>query len=153
MNTSHFVQLLKDFPELGLEFQIEEEKTIAPTFHITEIKNVSIESVDCGGRPDSYKETVVQLMVNPEEKIRRPWTASKALSIFKKVDEMKPIEGNTEIFFEYGDETLRTSHYSVSVAETDKDKLTLRLFAKPTVCKPSLGVDAACCGVGANSCC
>jgi hypothetical protein len=145
MKTSEFITLLEENPSLGLQFVLENDYIVKSTFHITEIMNVTIESVDCGGNPDSYKQTIFQLMVNPNELIREPWTAEKALSIVNKVDKIKPIDGNTEIFFEYGDETLRTSHYSIANVEFVDGIIKVDLFAKPTVCKPSLGQAVQCC--------
>lgn len=145
MKTSEFLNILKENPGLGLEFEIEQGRFIKPTFHITEVKNVSIESVDCGGNPDSYKQTVVQLMVNPLEEMRKPWTSKKAMDIFDKVEALKPIDGDAEIFFEYGDQEIRTSHFSVEDVLFADGTVRLELFAKPTVCKPSLNPQARQC--------
>lgn len=147
MKTSAFISLLQDNPSKGLQFQITNAHSIAPTFHITEIKNVSIESVDCGGNPDSYKQTIIQLMVNPLEAIREPWTSQKALSIFEKVDKVKSINKEAEIFFEYGDEIIRTSNFSIEEVEINENIIDLHFYAKPTVCKPSLK------GTNATACC
>lgn len=145
MKTSEFIQLLRENPSLGLEFEIESGQFIKPTFHITEVKNATIESVDCGGNPDSYKQTIVQLMVNPKEQMRKPWTAGKALGIFDKVEQLKPMNGDAEVFFEYGDEKIRTSHFSVEDVLFADGNIRLELFAKPTVCKPSLSSEKTQC--------
>ena len=145
MKTSEFLNILKENPELGLEFEIESGKFVKPTFHITEVKNATIESVDCGGNPDSYKQTIIQLMVNPLEEMRRPWTAQKALDIFDKVEKLKPMYGEAEVFFEYGDLEMRTSHFSVEDVLFADGNIRLELFAKPSVCKPSLNPSAKQC--------
>lgn len=146
MKTSEFLSILNENPDLGLEFEIESGKFVKPTFHITEVKNVSIESVDCGGNPDSYKQTIVQLMVNPLEEMRRPWSAQKALDIFDKVHALKPMDEEAEIFFEYGDLEIRTSNFSIEDVLFADGTVRFELFAKPTVCKPSLNP-------GAKQCC
>jgi hypothetical protein len=146
MKTSEFVNLLEENTTLGLAFEVEKGNFVAPTFHITEIKNASIESVDCGGNPDSYKQTIVQLMVNPSEELRKPWSGQKALSIFQVVDQKVPINKDAEIFFEYGDQKIRTSHFSVEDVDISNGQINIQLYAKPTVCKPSLVS-------GAKSCC
>ena len=145
MKTSEFLNILRENPGLGLEFEIENGCFIKPTFHITEVKNVSIESVDCGANPDSYKQTIVQLMVNPAEAMRKPWTAKKALNIFDKVETLKPIDQDAEIFFEYGDQEIRTSNFSVEDVLFADGHIRLELYAKPTVCKPSLKSGASQC--------
>ena len=145
MKTSEFLNILKENPDLRLEFEIESGKFIKPTFHITEVKNVTVESVDCGGNLDSYKQTIVQLMVNPLEEMRRPWSAQKALDIFDKVAALKPMDNEAEIFFEYGNLEVRTSNFSVKDMLFVDATIRLELFAKPTVCKPSLNPNARQC--------
>ncbi|UXX80017.1 DUF6428 family protein [Reichenbachiella carrageenanivorans] len=145
MKTSELLTLLKGNPEMGLVFEIESGQFVKPTFHITEVKNVTVESVDCGGNPDTYKETIIQLMVNPLEKMRKPWTAQKALDIFEKVGQLKPMDDDAEVFFEYGDLTMRTSNFSVENVIFNEDNIHFELFAKPTVCKPSLNPNAKQC--------
>ncbi len=144
MKTKEFLELLNDNPEAGLKFEYDLEKFVPDTCHITEVKNVTIDSVDCGGNPDSYKQTIVQLWVPKDEKRRKPWTAQKALSIFQKVDQMTPIDGDTDIFFEYGNGEIRTSNFSVEAINFD-DGLTVQLYVQPTVCKPSLAGEVSCC--------
>ena len=147
MNTQEFIHLLSQNPKAELQFEIEAGKFIQPTYHITEIKNAEIRSVDCGGNKDDFNQTIVQLWVNPKEELRKPWTAEKALSIFKKVDGLAPIDKTAEIFFEYGDSELRTSHFSVQDIEFADDKMNVVLFAKATACKPRLKAASAvsCC--------
>ena len=147
MKTYDLIKKLEAHKALHIEFEIQEGVFISPTFHITEVKNVSIESVDCGGNPDSYKQTVIQLWVNPKENFRESWTAKKALSIFNVVDKVKSIDPEAEIFFEYGDEEFRTSQYSIQNVVTTDDVLRIELYARPTVCKPSLVAN------GASACC
>jgi len=109
------------------------------------VKNVTVDSVDCGGNPDSYKQTIVQLWVPKEEKLRKPWTAKKAKSIFEIVDRKTPINQDTEIFFEFGNEEIRTSNFSVENVDLTNKKLTVQLYAQPTVCKPRLAGEVSCC--------
>jgi hypothetical protein len=147
MKTQEFVKQLQENPTAALQFEIEEGIFIEPTYHITEIKNAKIESVDCGGNPDSYNHTIVQLWINPEEKLRKPWTAKKALNIIELVDKVTPIDGQAELFFEYGDLDTRTSHYSINALMIEKQTLKVQLYTKATVCKPSLAT------TGASTCC
>ncbi|MEQ6119763.1 DUF6428 family protein [Reichenbachiella sp. MALMAid0571] len=147
MKTQEFTTLLENHSTSRLQFEIEKGKFILPTYHITEIKNATVNSVDCGGNPDTYNQTIVQLLINPNEKIRKPWTSQKALSIFEKVHSKSPIKSDAEIFFEYGDSTIRTSHFSIRNVEEHDGTINVQLFVKPTVCKPSLTYkgERACC--------
>ena len=145
MKTSAFLNLLENNPTKGLRFEYDSNQFVSDTYHITEVKNVAIDSVDCGGKTDHYKQTIVQLWVPDNEALREPWTAGKALSIFRKVDQMSPINRETEIFFEFGNDEIRTSHFSVENVETTDDGINVQLFVKPTVCKPRLAGEVACC--------
>ena len=121
------------------------DRFIPDTYHITEVKNVTIDSVDCGGNSDSYKQTIVQLWVPKGEKPRKSWTAQKALSIFNKVDQMTPINRETEVFFEFGNVEIRTSNFSVENIDRSGGKMNVQLYVQPTVCKPSLQNAGGCC--------
>ncbi len=145
MKTKEFLTLLENNPEAGLTFEYEKGKFVSDTYHITEVKNVTIDSVDCGGNPDSYKQTIVQLWVPKNEELRKPWTAKKALSIFGKVDQMTPLAGETEIFFEFGNDEIRTSNFSVEAINQDDNKISVQLYVQPTVCKPRLAGELSCC--------
>lgn len=150
MNTQEFLELLEAHPSKELVFEYDTDTYVPKAYHITEVKNVSIESVDCGGRPDSYKQTVVQLWINDGEVKEKNMSAKKALSIFKIVDKITPMDRSTEIFFEWGHGDLRTSNYAVENVLDKDGKLVLQLFAPPTVCKPKVELELAL--VGGNGC-
>ena len=53
--------------------------------HITEVKNVTVASVDCGLNAHDFKETIIQLWVNELSGVEAEWTGEKALNILHKV--------------------------------------------------------------------
>ena len=136
MSTQDFLQLLADNAEKELVFEYAANKYVSKAYHITEVKNLSFDSVDCGGNTHSEKQTVVQLYVNPLEIKSRHMAAGKALSILQKVDQVKPLHRPAELFFEYGNAKLPTSNYSIKSVETDTKRLLLKLYVEPTVCRP-----------------
>jgi len=71
MKTNEFLELLKKNPDVELTFEYDKDRFIPDTYHITEVKNVTIDSVDCGGNSDSYTQTIVQLWVPKGEKPRK----------------------------------------------------------------------------------
>lgn len=136
MTTEKFLELLETSGDKELIFEYAQGQTIDKAYHITEIKNVNIDSVDCGGNEHSYQETVVQLWLSGNEEKDRAMTAAKALKIFNIVNSKRPLRKETEIFFEYGFGPLATSTYKVStVAETD-DRILVNMEVPKTVCKP-----------------
>ncbi len=154
MKTDKFLNLLETNDAKELIFEYETGEYVPAAYHITEIKNVSIESVDCGGRPHSEQQTVVQLWHNGKE-TGKFMTAKKANKIFSIVDKVKPINREAKILFEYGNKNIRTSHFEVQeIVETD-NRIVLQLFVQPTVCKPKFElqqmVGAGCCS--GSGCC
>lgn len=156
MKTNEFLELLAQNPEKPLLFEYETGQFIPEAYHITEIKNVSIESVDCGGKPHSEKQTVVQLWHNGIE-IGSYMEAKTAKKIFDIVGKVKPLTMDTEIYFEYGNKEVRTSNFKVQNVINQDDKITLKLFVEPTACKPIqlmniLEQANGSCGTGSGCC-
>lgn len=144
MTTASFFELLETHSEKELWFEYSAETFVPKAYHITEVKNVHIESVDCGGRPDAYDQTIVQLWINDGEVAERAMSCQKANKIFKMVDHAKPIKRDTPIFFEWGYGDLRTSVYEVEQVNVVGNRLEVQLFVPPTVCKPALEVASTC---------
>ena len=137
MLTKEFMDLLNSNHGKELIFEYEKGHVVPKAYHITEVKNIHFESVDCGGFAHDEYQTVVQLWVSEKEKKDRHMEAQKALKIMNLVDGVKPLRQDTEIFFEYGRGDLRTSNYSVERAEVQEDKIVLKMYVEPTACKPS----------------
>lgn len=137
MITQAFLELLANNPQKELVFEYEANQFI-PAYHITEIKNVHFESVDCGGNAHEEFQTITQLWISPKDfLLKKCMTAEKALKIFNIVDGVKPMKRETEIFFEYGYQDLRTSVYSVEAIEETDNQLIIKMFVPKTACKPS----------------
>ena len=63
---------------------------VGANYHITEVKHITVDSVDCGAQTDSWKETIIQLWESPNELGKTEFmSAYKALAILKKVGKMK----------------------------------------------------------------
>ena len=63
MLTKEVIDSFRARKGLPLEFIFENGSPLATGHHITEVKNVRIDSVDCGGAPDQWNETLIQLWV------------------------------------------------------------------------------------------
>lgn len=138
MLTKDFLSLLEKHSDKELLFEYQENQFVPAAYHITEVKNVHIDSVDCGGRPSEWYETIVQLWL-PEDKEQEAYmTAGKALKIFQTVDRIKPLRYNTDLLVEWGHGVLRTSNYAINQIEETEDRITVKLFVPATACKPKL---------------
>lgn len=147
MKTQEFLTLLEEHPNKSLLFEYQSGRFVQPNYHITEVKNMSIDSVDCGAGTDFWNETIIQLWESPQEKdIREFISASKALGILNKVDRIKPMAKNAEVKFEYGTTNFHTAQLFVNDFEITNARLILKLSVEKTDCKAK-----ETCGVATES--
>ena len=136
MKTSELLSLLQNHKNKSLLFEYQPEKLVPANYHITEVKNITIDAVDCGARADSWKETIIQLWESPSEIGKTEFmSAYKALGILNKVDSMRTMERNAEVKFEYGNADFHTAQLFVNDFSYDKEKLILNLAVEKTDCK------------------
>ncbi|HPF10464.1 MAG TPA: DUF6428 family protein [Flavobacteriaceae bacterium] len=162
MKTLEFLSLLEQHKDKTLLFEYAPQKWVGANYHITEVKHLHVESVDCGSGMDAWNETIVQLWESPSEKDKTKYmTAFKALSILKKVGKMKPYDMEAEIKFEYSNPNfhltqLRAHNYCI---EGNELQLTLGLQKTDCKAKETCGIpesksetQAPCCTPGSGCC-
>ena len=156
MKTQEFLTVLKENEGKALLFEYEENKFVDTNYHITEVKNTIINSVDCGGKTDEWNETVIQLWESPTEKGKIGYLKSdKALSILERVHSMHPLDGNALVKFEYSNDNFHKAHLEVQQIEVTTSKVIVQLFVSQTDCKAkdTCGVpETALVDVQENSC-
>jgi hypothetical protein len=136
MKTQDFLNTLKENESKGLLFEYQENKFVDTNYHITEVKNTVINSVDCGGKMDEWNETVIQLWESPSEKGKIGYLKSdKALSILERVHGMYPLDGNAIVKFEYSNDNFHKSQLEVQQIEVTSSKIIVQLFVSQTDCK------------------
>ena len=136
MKTKEFLSLLKDNTDKNLLFEYKPGAMVGANYHITEIKNISIDSVDCGAGVDFWKETIIQLWESPMEKDKKEYmTAYKALAILNKVDKIKPMEKEVEVKFEYSNTSFHTAQLFVLSYSIKDNNLLFHLGVEKTDCK------------------
>ena len=147
MKTSEFLNLLKEHSGKSLYFEYTPGKRVGNHYHITEVKNISIDAVDCGGRSDKWKETVIQLWETPAEAGKdKPMSAYKAQSILNRVHQIRPMDLEAPVKFEYGIDNFHTAQLPVQAAYFNEEELLIQLTPDITDCKAK---DA--CGVPATA--
>ncbi len=136
MKTNEFLSILKQNANKALLFEYAPGKLVAANYHITEIKNISIDAVDCGAGTDFWKETIIQLWESPEEVGKRDYMLShKALEILNRVNSIKPMEKEVEVKFEYSNANFHTAQLFVHSHMVDGEQLIFHLGITPTDCK------------------
>lgn len=161
MKTNEFLSHLKQHPNKNLLFEYRSGQFAAPGYHITEIKNVSVDSVDCGAGSDFWKETVIQLWESPTEDSNAHMPTEKALGILTKVDQIKPMEKEAEVKFEYSNPSFHTAQLFVNEFIIDENNIIVKLGVAKTDCKAkdacgvpveSEALTEACCSPGVGCC-
>jgi hypothetical protein len=164
MKTHEFVSALQKNPGKFLQFEYSTGHLVGRNYHITEIKNTRIDSVDCGGKTDNWNETIVQLWESPVPKVNGSYLkAGKALGILEKVHSVKPMDPDAEIKFEYGNSRFHAAQLLVSELDTRDEALLVKLSTDKTNCKaredcrvPVRSVKqketAGCCSPGTGCC-
>lgn len=136
MRTNEFLELLGNHKDKSLLFEYKPGAFVGANYHITEIKNTTIDSVDCGAGVDFWKETIIQLWESPTELDKTEFmSAYKALGILNKVDSIKPMVKDAEVRFEYSNANFHTAQLFVDDFSWNDNKLIFRLAAKKTDCK------------------
>ena len=133
MKTNEFLNILEQNPNKVLRFEYHKGQFAREDFHLTEIKNVTYDTVDCGGMVNEWKETIIQIWENSTPDGNYVDT-TKALGIAKRVDAVRPINKEVEVKFEYGNSLFHTAVLSVGEVEI-AEAITVKLFTESTTCK------------------
>lgn len=136
MITKSFIQLLQDHPGKKLGFEYGNGALLRQDYHITEVKNVTIQATDCGGRQAFWEETIIQLWENPVRKENTPqMRTKKAHQILSRVYGLQPMKEESQIKFEYGNSNFHTSQMKVEGYRVQEHELVVVLAPEHTTCK------------------
>ena len=162
MKTIEFLDLLKANQNKDLRFEYIPQHFVGANYHITEVKNITVDAVDCGAGTDFWKETVVQLWESPKEKDKAEFmSVYKALGILNKVNRIKPMTVDAELKIEYSNDSFHTAQLFVDDYILSDQSLIFRLAVEKTDCKAkeACGVEVAveavneaCCSPDSGCC-
>lgn len=130
-----FKEQLQANPTLDLQFQYAENTWVEASYHITEIKQAPITSVDCGGVMNAWTEVIVQLWVPEEEQQLRSMKVSKALSIVDLVEKALPLNPNAIVKIEFGNAQFDTRQMLPKELKIDGENLIVDLRPDAVQCK------------------
>ncbi len=134
MTTQELLDTLALHPDKPLVFEASGQR-VSPGYHVTEVMNVTYESMDCGGQANFWRETVVQLMGPGAGDKPEFMTVQKFLSIYRRVAASLPVRGEAEIRFEYGDAARPAVHYHVGQVALEGAHLLVHLLPPGVTCK------------------
>ena len=133
-------------------------RTIQPGYHVTEVKAGSFVTLDCGGNPDAWRETILQiedLPASAEQPQHMP--VSKFLAILDKVAQRVALDADARLTFEVGPPGSAMQVFDVETLRIDADAVVVQLGARPAICKPrhraqQEPVAASCCKPRSGCC-
>lgn len=149
MTLKQFIQLLTELPEQNLSFKLANSNSIAPHFHLTEIKHQIINSIDCGGKQDQWEEVVLQLWSYNETDDKHRLSSKKLLAIAQKTIDGMSINLNLPIKVEYQIPNSSTSLFQLTKDTHTPQEASFILEPLDTQCKAS---DTGCCN-SSTACC
>jgi hypothetical protein len=164
MKTQEFLSLLEEHKDKSLLFEYAPNQFIGANYHITEVKHIAVDSVDCGSQTDSWKETIIQLWESPSELGKTEYmTVYKASGILNKVGKMKSYILDAEVKFEYSNANFHTAQLFVNDFEIRDANLIIKLAIEKTDCKAketcgvsevleAVSSEEPCCSPDGNCC-
>ena len=130
-----FKSTLEKNPDLTLQFQYAADKWVDASYHITEIKQAPIVSVDCGGVMNTWTEIIVQLWEPAIKETDRAMQVSKALKIISLVEKSLPLNPIAVVKIEFGNSQFDTRQMYPGDFLIDGDQLIVNLNPDFTQCK------------------
>lgn len=135
-------------------------RTIQSGYHVTEVKAGSFVTIDCGGNPDQWHETILQVEDLPSEGGRDFMKVSKFRGILAQVANRIELDADARLTFEVGKPDTPMQVFDVGTLAIESDRIVLALAARPAICKPrhraaKEAAAVSCCGPAAKSsaCC
>lgn len=153
MNWQAFKSMLEQYPDLHLQFEYEAGKFVDHSFHITEIKQAPIVSVDCGGVMNSWTEVIVQLWEPTVSEAGRSMQVSKALKIVNLVEKSLPLNPHAVVKIEFGNSRFDTRQMYPAEFRAEGDHFTVGLVPDFTQCKALTRGQTCGTGSAENACC
>jgi hypothetical protein len=123
-------------------------------YHVTEVKAGSFVTLDCGGNPDAWNETVLQVEDLPDARNGRSMTAGKFRSILTKVAGNVALDLQARLTLEVSRPNEPMRVFDVAEVAAEGGDVVLRMTARPAICKPRHRAAAAAAATAvATACC
>lgn len=150
MKTNAFLSALRAHAGLPLVFQ-SDSGHVSPGYHLTEVKEVSFRTMDCGAMAHRWTENQFELWVPPsaeEATDRGHMPADKFLRIVDRVQREIPLDGDADakVYAAVGD--LPAVTYSVESVGGQGERLVVSLRADAARCKARERRVGQACGCG-----
>lgn len=135
LNWKTFKETLLQNQDLHLQFQYDENRRVDQSYHITEIKQAPITSVDCGGKMNSWTEIIVQLWEPGTKDQNRAMKVNKALSIVDLVEKSLTLNPLATVKIEFGNSQFDTRQMFPGAISVQGEDLVVDLRPDTVQCK------------------
>jgi hypothetical protein len=165
MKTADFLKLINQHPEKPLRFRDHRDSLVHPSYHVSEVKTATLETVDCGNLAHRWTETILQLWLSDDPDAEKAMLTGKVTQIFTSVARKISIDPEAEVRIEYGSEDFPPIVFHIAEIAIGND-LMISLGVPSTQCKleerggscarpeiPQVGEAESCCHGTSSTCC
>ena len=136
MTVQELLNTLSENANTPIQFSYADGRYLRPDYHLTEVKTQRVDSVDCGGSYTQWTDTIMQLH-EPGGPLTatRSMTGAKVLAILNRVHQVKPMDLDSEVFFEYGNAEHHAAPHSVAGSSVIDGAIVFQILPGTTQCK------------------
>ncbi len=138
MTTRDLLEPLRADPDRPLRFRTP-DGPVPGGYHVTEIKAATVRTVDCGGRPHAWRETILQVLPPADARHEAPMSARKFLAIVDRVRDALDLADDAYLRVEHGPPGGAATTYRAEALAAGPEGFVVRLAAPAVACK---GADA-----------
>jgi len=135
INISNLVSALKNNPDLPVIFT-QNEQTISPGYHITEVKIAVVNSLDCGQGTDQWRELVIQLLDGDDDSSNAYMQSAKFHGILGQALKAEQVDDDTHLYFEFTPGNAAMQKSSIKEVEIVNNTIAITLATTTAQCKP-----------------
>ncbi|HEX8046378.1 DUF6428 family protein [Rhizobium sp.] len=133
-------------------------RMIRPGYHVTEVKAGSFVTLDCGGNPDAWRETILQIEDIAQEGGGDFLSVDKFRGILDQVAQRVELDVGARLTFEIGPPGAAMQIFDVDRLRVEAGRVMLLFVSRSAICKPRHRVKQAapgcCCPrVAGTDCC
>ena len=157
MKTSSFLNALRSHGALPLVFRADHE-VVNPGYHLTEVKRVSYETMDCGALTHQWSESQFEVWVPALANLdinRGHMPAAKFLKIIDRVEAELPLNADATARVHASFDGQPAALYDIDAVTARDGKLWVELTGDRTRCKAAerklSSVAGGCCGTSADA--
>lgn len=150
MPLGSLLDLLSPHADKALVFEYGARR-VQPGYHVTEVKAGSFVTLDCGGNPDAWQETVLQVEDIPARDGQTYLRVGKFGGILAQVDRKIRLNEAARVTIEISrpDEAMQV--YDVAGVGIGDTEVVVRLGERAAICKPRHRAEQA--KIVASACC